>query len=72
MAMAQQTPNRKVSTKADTISKSKDIDEVVVVGYGKQKKTNLTTAVSTIDGKTLENRPSPNVANMLRIGSGWL
>lgn len=66
MAMAQQTPNRKVSTKADTISKSKDIDEVVVVGYGKQKKTNLTTAVSTIDGKTLENRPSPNVANMLQ------
>lgn len=39
MAMAQQTPNRKESAKkSDTTTKSKTIDEVVVVGYGKQKR----------------------------------
>nr|WP_305050480.1 TonB-dependent receptor plug domain-containing protein [Elizabethkingia bruuniana] len=67
MAVAQQTPNRKESAKkSDTTTKSKTIDEVVVVGYGKQKKTNLTTAVSTIDSKMLEDRPSPTVANMIQ------
>ncbi|MDV3753848.1 SusC/RagA family TonB-linked outer membrane protein [Elizabethkingia anophelis] len=67
MAMAQQTPNRKESAKkSDTTTKAKTIDEVVVVGYGKQKKTNLTTAVSTIDSKMLEDRPSPTVANMIQ------
>ncbi|MDV3823425.1 SusC/RagA family TonB-linked outer membrane protein [Elizabethkingia anophelis] len=66
MAMAQQTPNRKVSTKADTISKSKDIDEVVVVGYGKQKKSNMTTAVSSISKEVLESRPVPNIMNAMQ------
>ncbi|MFD2553642.1 SusC/RagA family TonB-linked outer membrane protein [Sphingobacterium tabacisoli] len=42
------------------------LDEVVVVGYGRQKKTNLTTAVSQVSKETLENRPSPTVANMLQ------
>lgn len=42
------------------------IDEVVVVGYGTQKKTNLTSAVSQVDTKMLENRPSPTIANMLQ------
>ncbi|MDR2148062.1 MAG: TonB-dependent receptor [Tannerella sp.] len=32
------------------------LDEVVVVGYGTVKKTNLTGAVGYIDGKELENR----------------
>lgn len=31
--------------------------EVVVVGYGSQKKTNLTGAVATVDTKVLESRP---------------
>ncbi|MDR1583840.1 MAG: carboxypeptidase-like regulatory domain-containing protein, partial [Prevotellaceae bacterium] len=33
------------------------LDEVVVVGYGTQKKVNLSGAVSTISSKGLENRP---------------
>src|SRR5690606_13325638 len=33
------------------------IDEVVVVGYGTQKKVNLTGAVSSIDGEELAKRP---------------
>ena len=36
---------------------AKDLDEVVVVGYGTQKKRNITGAVSTFDAKSLEERP---------------
>jgi TonB-linked SusC/RagA family outer membrane protein len=33
------------------------LDEVVVVGYGTQKKVNLTGAVTTVDAEQLANRP---------------
>ncbi|MGV3559295.1 SusC/RagA family TonB-linked outer membrane protein [Larkinella arboricola] len=42
------------------------LDEVVVVGYGTQKKANMTGAVSTVDSKDIENRPVPNVALALQ------
>lgn len=41
---------------------SQTLDEVVVVGYGVQKKVNLTGAIATIDSKSLENRPMSNVS----------
>lgn len=44
----------------------KALEEVVVVGYGVQKKVNLTGAVSTVESKVLENRPVPNLANALQ------
>lgn len=44
----------------------KSLEEVVVVGYGTQRKANLTGAVSTVDSKVLQNRPSSNVANALQ------
>lgn len=47
-------------------SNEKALDEVVVVGYGTQKKVNLTGAVSTVDSKALEYRPSPTLANALQ------
>ncbi|MDR2680686.1 MAG: TonB-dependent receptor plug domain-containing protein, partial [Tannerella sp.] len=37
------------------------LEEVVVVGYGTQKKVNLSGAVSTVSAKALENRLTPNV-----------
>lgn len=37
------------------------VDEVVVVGYGTQKKVNLTGAVANIGGDVLENRPITNI-----------
>ncbi|MBD8487784.1 TonB-dependent receptor [Echinicola sp. CAU 1574] len=43
-----------------------DLQEVVVVGYGTQKKANLTGAVSTVDSKALEDRPVSNVATALQ------
>lgn len=45
---------------------SKQINEVVVVGYGVQKKVNLTGAVSVVDAKQLTGRPSINSATALQ------
>lgn len=42
------------------------LDEVVVVGFGTQKKVNLTGAVSTLDSKELESRPVSSVAQALQ------
>lgn len=42
------------------------LDEVVVVGYGVQKKVNLTGAISTLDAKVLENRPITNSTQALQ------
>ncbi|MCA0233208.1 MAG: TonB-dependent receptor [Bacteroidetes bacterium] len=44
----------------------KSLEEVVVVGYGVQKKVNMTGAVSTIDSKAIENRPSSNLATAMQ------
>jgi TonB-linked SusC/RagA family outer membrane protein len=38
------------------VSDSKTLNELVVVGYGTQKKVNLTGSVSVIDGEKLSNR----------------
>ncbi|WP_211325324.1 SusC/RagA family TonB-linked outer membrane protein [Larkinella arboricola] len=51
-----------ISLKADT----KSLNEVVVVGYGTQKKANLTGAVSTVGGEVLESRPLVNLAQGLQ------
>lgn len=42
------------------------LNDVVVVGYGTQKKVNLTGAVAQVSGKVLENRPIPNLAQGLQ------
>ena len=53
-----------ITVTLDAVSGS--MDEVVVVGYGRQKKANLTGAVSTIDAKMLESRPVQNVGQALQ------
>ena len=42
------------------------LDEVVVVGYGSQKKANLTGAVQSIQADVLENRPIASVGDGLQ------
>ncbi len=42
------------------------LDDVVVVGYGQQKRVNVTGAVGTISGKDLNNRPVTNTAAALQ------
>lgn len=42
------------------------LDEVVVIGYGTQKKVNLTGAVDQVSGNELQNRPITNVSRGLQ------
>lgn len=45
---------------------AEQLDEVVVVGYGTQKKVNLTGSVASVDSKKLSERPTANVASLLQ------
>ncbi|MEN6454377.1 MAG: TonB-dependent receptor [Prolixibacteraceae bacterium] len=51
-----------VSMEEETIG----LEEVVAIGYGTQKKVNLTGAVSQVDSKVLESRPIPNLGQGLQ------
>lgn len=42
------------------------LEETVVVGYGSQKKVNLTGAISTVGSKELKDRAALDVAHMLQ------
>ena len=42
------------------------IDEVVVVGYGTQRKINMTGAVGTVNAKELISRVAPNTSTLLQ------
>ena len=58
-----------ISLKRNTTS----LDQVVVVGYGVQKRTDLTGAVATIDvDKTIGSRPIPDLARGLQGSSPGL
>ncbi|MGN6352016.1 MAG: SusC/RagA family TonB-linked outer membrane protein [Parafilimonas sp.] len=50
-----------ISLEADLVA----LDSVVVIGYGTQKKVNLTGAVSTVPVKTLQEAPVTNFSNTL-------
>lgn len=62
---------RKVSLNGERILKvvmkedSELLDEVVVVGYGTQKKINVTGAIAQVDNKELKMAPSGNLSSML-------
>lgn len=45
---------------------SEALDELVVVGYGTQKKVNLTGSVEVLEGDKLENRPVTTVTQALQ------
>jgi TonB-linked SusC/RagA family outer membrane protein len=46
------------------------LDEVVVIGYGTQKKVNLTGSISTLDIEKLNDRPITNVSQAVQGLSG--
>lgn len=50
-----------ITLKEDT----ETLDEVVVVGYGSQKKVNVIGSIASVDSKALESRAVPDVSNML-------
>lgn len=43
-----------------------NLEDVVVVGYGKQKKSNLTSSVTQVSGEVLQNRPLKSVSEGLQ------
>ncbi|WP_200977844.1 TonB-dependent receptor [Echinicola sp. 20G] len=45
---------------------SKQLDEVVVIGYGEQSRETLTSSVAKLDKKVLENVPFANAASALQ------
>jgi TonB-dependent starch-binding outer membrane protein SusC len=47
-------------------SQGKSLNEVVVVGYGTQRKKDLTGAVTSISSNTLKEVPAPNLLNQLK------
>ncbi|GGZ37623.1 SusC/RagA family TonB-linked outer membrane protein [Echinicola pacifica] len=51
-----------VSLKLD----SKQLDEIVVIGYGEQSRETLTSSVAKLDNKVLENVPFANAASALK------
>jgi TonB-linked SusC/RagA family outer membrane protein len=44
----------------------KQLEELVVVGYGTQKKENLTGAVGTVSSQEIISRPAPNTTTLLQ------
>lgn len=43
-----------------------ELESVIVVGYGKQKKSNLTSAVATVNMKDIENLPTGDLGTALQ------
>jgi len=58
--------NNRTSIDVKLAPDTKALDEVVVVGYGTQKKVNLTGAVDQVTSEVLENRSVPNLTQGLQ------
>jgi TonB-linked SusC/RagA family outer membrane protein len=57
--------NGRSSINLSMVSDIKDLQEVVVVGYGTRKKETLTGAISKINGTDIKVNPSPNLTSSL-------
>ena len=58
--------NGQTQFKINLKDNASQLSDVVVVGYGRQKKVNLTGAVSSVDSKQLAARPVQNVGQALQ------
>lgn len=47
-------------TPRDTVAKEQKIEEVVLIGYGTQKKENITGSISIVSAKDLADKPNSN------------
>jgi TonB-linked SusC/RagA family outer membrane protein len=52
--------------KIEITVKARDLENVVVIGYGSQKKKDITSAISTISTKDISSRPITNTAEILQ------
>jgi len=57
--------NSNKNLRVELLAEGEGIDEVVVVGYGQQKKVSVTAAISTIDTKDLKQSSSANLSAAL-------
>lgn len=64
--LTQEQPYQSKNINVTLIEDLAQLEEVVVVGYGTQKKVNLTGAVSSISGDEMLKRPVTNPATMLQ------
>ncbi|WP_412850822.1 SusC/RagA family TonB-linked outer membrane protein [Chryseobacterium sp. PMSZPI] len=48
------------TTPKDTLLKERQIEEVVLIGYGSQKKENVTGSIGVVSAKDLANKPNAN------------
>lgn len=58
--------NGKSTLNVSLISDNAVLDDVIVVGYGVKKKSDVLGSVATITGEELQDIPSPNIAGALR------
>jgi TonB-dependent starch-binding outer membrane protein SusC len=65
-ASIQQSINGKTSLTFKLKSQSQDLNEVVVVGYGTQKKSVVTGAISSVKAKDLEKVPNGRIEQTLQ------
>ncbi|GIZ10229.1 TonB-dependent receptor [Flavobacterium sp. UMI-01] len=64
--------NNQTNFKITLLEDVSKLEEVVVVGYGTQKKVNLTASVTQIGSEVFENRPVSNAAQALQGAVGNL
>ncbi|WP_411274964.1 SusC/RagA family TonB-linked outer membrane protein, partial [Daejeonella sp.] len=57
--------NNRQAVNVVLIADEKSLDEVVVVGYGVQRKSDLTGAVGSVKGETLQERPAASLNQAL-------
>ena len=64
--LSQQVKARSGATANVTMKENaQSLEELVVVGYGSQKKVNVIGSIATVDSKSLEARSASDVSNML-------
>lgn len=58
--------NNRSNINVQLVADLSELGEVVVVGYGTQKKSDLTGAISTLGGRDLAERRTPNISQALQ------
>ncbi|WP_417431801.1 SusC/RagA family TonB-linked outer membrane protein [Halpernia sp.] len=61
--MYSQVTNKKESSSKEKVT---DLDEIIVVGYGTQKKSDVTGAVAKVNVENAKETPTTNISEMLR------
>lgn len=66
MKSAEQTIGNRSSINIVLLSDNKDLDEVVVIGYGTARKTDVTTSIASVNQKDLKNLPVAGIDQALQ------